>query len=128
MHISLIAFIISGFLIVVFIGIKVIQQHIGYLLFWPATREGVEDKLQSIRQKGERFISGFNRRTALILLHSVLSKIRNIFVYIQHVIDKRLVYLVNLIKGKQTGEKTRGRASHFLYDIKHFKDKFKRTK
>lgn len=126
MSISLIAFITSGIGMIVLVGLKMLQQRLGLLLFWPDAREKGEIVLSRQAAKIHRFTEGFSKRSFYIALHFVLSKIRVFFVYLQHMIDKRLVHLVNLIKGRHMIDNSRGRASHFLHDIKHFKDKFKR--
>jgi hypothetical protein len=126
MNISLIAFITSGTLIILLVGLKMLQQRLGLLLFWPDTREKGEIFAQRQAKKVQRFTSGFSRRSMYIALHFILSKIRALFVYFQQKIDKRLVHLMNLIKGRQMLDATRGRASHFLNDVSKFKDKFRR--
>ncbi|MCC2630980.1 MAG: hypothetical protein K0S38_789 [Candidatus Paceibacter sp.] len=126
MTLSLIAFIGSGIGIVVLIGLKMLQEKMGMLLFWPDVREKGEVVLQRQADKVKTFADGFSKRNFYIFLHFVLTRVRAFFVYIQRMIDKRLVHLVNLIKGKQMLDSTRGKASHFLHDITRFKDKFRR--
>ncbi len=126
MNISLIAFIASGVGIFLLVGLKMLQQRLGLLLFWPDVREKGELVLRRHVTKVARFADGFSKRSVYIALHYVLFKIRALFVYFQEKIDKRLVHLMNLIKGKQMLDATRGKASHFLHDISRFKDKFRR--
>ena len=126
MNISLIAFITSGSLIILLVCLKMLQQRLGLLLFWPDAREKSEFFLQRQADKVKRFTSGFTRRSMYIALHFILSKVRAVFVYFQQKIDKRLVHLMNLIKGRQMLDATRGKASHFLHDVSKFKDKFRR--
>jgi hypothetical protein len=126
MNISLIAFIASGVGIILLVGLKMLQQRLGLLLFWPDMREKGEVYLQRHAAKIEHFREGFSKRSIYIALHYILSKVRSIFVYLQQKIDKRLVHLMNLIKGRQMLGATRGKASHFLHDVSRFKDKFRR--
>jgi hypothetical protein len=126
MTLSLIAFIGSGVGIVLLIGLKMLQEKMGMLLFWPDIREKGEIVLKRQATKVKAFTSGFSKRNLYIILHFVLTKVRAFFVYLQRMIDKRLVHLVNLIRGKQRLDATRGKASHFLHDITRFKDKFRR--
>ena len=126
MNISLIAFIASGVGIILLVGLKMLQQRLGLLMFWPDVREKGEFFLQRQAAQVRRFTDGFSKRSIYIALHYVLSKVRALFVYVQQKIDKRLVHLMNLIKGRQMLDVTRGKASHFLHDISRFKDKFRR--
>ncbi len=126
MTIPLIAFIISGSAILILIALKMLQQKLGVLLFWPDVREKGEVVLQRQADKVRRFADGFTKRSFYIALHFVLVKIRAFFVYLQYMIDKRLVHLMNLIKGRQMLDRSQAKASHFLHDITKFKDKFRR--
>jgi hypothetical protein len=126
MTLSLIAFIVSGVGIVLLIGLKMLQQKLGMLLFWPDVREKGEIFLQHQAVKVQRVAEGFTKRSFYIALHFILTKVRAFFIYLQHKIDKRLVHLMNLIKGRQMLDAGRGKASHFLHDITRFKDKFRR--
>jgi hypothetical protein len=125
MKLSLILFISSGVGIIVLISLKMLQEKMGLLLFWPDAREKSEIFLQKQATKVSVVREGFSKRSFYIALHFVLSKLRAFFVFLQRIIDKRLVHLVNLIKGKHMLE-TRGKASHFLHDITRFKDRFRR--
>jgi hypothetical protein len=126
MTIPLIAFVISGSAIILLIALKMLQQKLGLLLFWPDAREKVEVVLKRQYEKGQRFADGFTKRSVYIVLHFVLVKIRAFFVYLQHKIDKRLVHLMNLIKGRHMLDRSQAKTSHFLHDITRFKDKFRR--
>ena len=110
---------------IIFIAIKMLQERLGFLLFWPDVRAGIEVRLRRRVEKIKEFFQTFNTRTVYIILHYMLVKIRQLFSFIQQKIDKRLVHLVNLIKGKRLTE-ARGKASNFLHDINRFKDKFRR--
>lgn len=125
MSVSLIIFIVSGIGIIVFIGLKMLQERLGILLFWPDARSRLETRLQQRAARVRSFTQTFNKRTLYIVLHYILVKIRSLFSYLQQKIDKRLVHLVNLIKGKHPTE-VKGNTSHFLHDINRFKNKFKR--
>ena len=126
MTFSLIVFTLSGIGIILLIGLKLVQRRLGLLLFWPDAREKGEFFLQRQVAKIQWFTQGFNKRSMYIAIHFVLVKIKALFIYLQKKIDRRLVHLVNLIKGRQMLDSTRGKASHFLHDISRFKDKFRR--
>lgn len=126
MSISLIAFIGSGVGIMLLVGLKMLQQKMGLLLFWPDIREKGEVVLQRRVGSYKRFREGFTKRSFYIALHYVLVRVRAFFVYVQHMIDKRLVHLMNLIKGRHMLDRSQAKASHFLHDITRFKDKFRR--
>jgi hypothetical protein len=102
-----------------------LQERLGMLLFWPDTREKGELLLQKQFAKLSKYGKNFSKRTVYIALHYVLVKFRAFAIFIQRKIDKQLVHLVNLIKGRQRID-ARGKASHFLHDITRFKDKFRR--
>ncbi len=106
-------------------GLKMLQEKLGFLLFWPNARAKCEKFLSHLFTAVAEFFRSFNKQTFYIVLHYCLTHIRTFFVYLQHKIDKKLVHLVNLIKGKKMIE-TSSRASRFLYDINHFKEKFGR--
>jgi hypothetical protein len=126
MTISLILFFASGLGIIILIGLKILQEKMGMLLFWPSVREKGEVFLQQQTQKVHWYTRAFSKQSLYIALHYILSRLRTLVMYVQQKIDKRLVHLVNLIKGRQMLDATRGRASHFLHDISRFKDKFRR--
>ena len=93
MTISLIAFIASGIGLLLIIGIKLLQERMGMLLFWPDAREKGEIMLQRQAVKVKAFASNFSKRSFYIALHFVLSKIRIFAIYLQKKIDKQLVHL-----------------------------------
>jgi hypothetical protein len=126
MSIPLILFISSGAAIIILIALKMLQQKLGILLFWPDVREKGEIALQRQADKIRQFTDGFTKRSIYILMHFVLVKIRTFFVFIQQKIDKRLIHLMNLIKGRQNLDRSQASSSHFLHDISKFKDKFRR--
>lgn len=126
MTLSLIAFIASGVGLLIIIGIKMLQERSGMLLFWPDSREKVEIVLQRYAVSVRYFFQQFSKRNFYIVLHFLLSKIRTFAIFLQRKTDKQLVHLVNLIKGRQKLDMNRAKASHFLHDVTRFKDKFRR--
>jgi hypothetical protein len=122
---SLIVFIASGVGIILLIGVKMLQERLGLLLFWPDARTVGERFLQRQAAKVRVVTNMFTARNMYVFMHYILVKIRGLFVYFQHMIDKRLLHIVNVIKGKRVID-ARGKASHFLNDINRFKDKFRR--
>ena len=104
-------------------GLKMLQTRLGFLLFWPDARARCEAHLSRFVGSVSNFFRSFNRHNFYIILHYTLTHLRTFFIYIQQKIDKKLVHLVNLIKGKRMIE-INGKASHFLHDMKSFKEKF----
>lgn len=118
-------FIISGSAMIALIAFKIIQEYFGLLLFWPNQRVVIEKSLARKKKKIDGFILRLNAQTFYIFLHHVLTYIRKQFSKIQAWLDRKSVRLANLITGKQQ-LKSSGKASHFLYDIRSFKDRFRR--
>jgi hypothetical protein len=121
-------FIVSGVILVLMIVLKAVQDRAGILLFWPEMRHKSEVALKEQRQKVRQMSDAFSRRNMYIVMHFVLTKIRNVFTRIQHKLDERSHPLVRLIKGRQILDSTKqqNRASHFLHDVTRFKDRFKK--
>jgi hypothetical protein len=125
MTFSLTAFIVSGSGIVFLVVLKMFQELTGYLILWPDVREKGEIFLKRHVKRTKRIVEQVNKRSFYIILHYVLIHVRNLSVKIQRVVDKKLVHLVNLIKGKKNIE-LKNSASPFLKDINNFKDTFRR--
>lgn len=125
MTLSFTTFILSGLSIGALLGLKMLQTRLGFLLFWPDARARCEARLSKFVSATERFFKSFNKQTFYIILHYVLTHLRALFIYVQQKIDKKLVHLVNLIRGKKMIE-VGGKTSHFLHDMKNFKEKFRR--
>lgn len=122
---TLIAFVASGLGIVLLLGLKSVQERYGVLIFWPDVRAKSEKFLARRAEAIRRATGGLNRRTLYVVLHFVLSKLRTFVLFVQGIIDRRLLRLVNLIKGRHMPDSAGRRASHFLHDIAHFRDRFK---
>ena len=121
MTLSFTAFILSGLGIGVLMGFKMLQTRLGFLLFWPDTRAKCEKSLSKFVNATTRFFRSFNKHTFYIILHYTLTHLRTFFVYIQQKIDKKLVHLVNLIRGKKVIE-INSKTSRFLHDINSLKE------
>jgi hypothetical protein len=124
MSISLITFIASGCGIIAFLCLKVIQQRRGVLLFWPRFRSRIELRLRKIQDKIV-YSQGIGVKTVYSLTHLLLRKTRSLLTVLEQKIDRKSKNLLSQIRGKQVLE-NRGRASHFLHDITHFRDRFKK--
>lgn len=126
MAFSLTIFILSGAGIIALLGFKMLQEKLGLLLFWPDIRVKIEVFLQEKKSRFQRFIAGFNSQNFYKILHITLTKIRLAFIYVQQKIDKKLLRLINLIRGKHISA-SKTPASPFLHDItKHCKETFKK--
>lgn len=105
------------------IGLKMLQDRFGVLMFWPDVRERWEKSLGRKTTKIKSVKTVVNRHNLYLVLHFVLLKLRSVVIFFQKMIDRRLLRIVNLIKGRHVPD--RGKASHFLSDIASFKDKYK---
>ncbi len=124
---SIIVFALSGVALAAIISLKLFQSRSGVLLFWPDARERSEVFLRRRLDNIDSFAKKCTKRNLCIITHFVLLKIRGIFVYFQHKIDKRLAHLVNLIKGKHDHDLSlRGKVSHFLHDIASIREDTKK--
>ena len=110
----------------VMVMIKAFQQKVGVLLFWPEMRHKGEVMLKEQRTKVRTVTRTFTKRNLYIILHFILTKIRNIFARVQRKLDEKSHHLVSQIRGRQHLEGDKVRPSNFLHDMKRFKDRFRR--
>ena len=118
-------FIASGTALILIVLLKTLQMRLGFLLFWPDLRQSTEKSLARKVNMIEHFFNAFSTKNFYIILHYFLTVIRKEFAKIQGWLDQKSARLVRLITGKQHLG-MQGKASHFLYDIRSFKDKFRR--
>jgi hypothetical protein len=126
MTVSLGIFIVSGTLILLMILVKGIQMRTDTLLFWPSLRHKSEVALKQKRSELQKVTSIFEMQNVYILLHRLITALRNLFIRIVRKLDEKSHHVLSHIKGKQRIDESRKSASAFLHDITQFKDRFRK--
>ncbi|MES2436682.1 MAG: hypothetical protein V4519_01610 [Patescibacteria group bacterium] len=121
----LILFITSGSAIVLFIALKLVQLQFGLLFFWPGIRQELEVILNQRKVKAARWLDIFSAQQMYIILHSIVVGLKGIVVAVHVWLDRKSHRLTSLIRGRHKVE-TNTKASHFLHDIKSFRDRFRK--
>ncbi len=121
----LISFIVSGAGIVLFILLKLIQEHFSILLFWPDSRQNVELRLINQQKRAAAYFSRHWTRNFYIVVHFFVAVLKNILSHLHIRLDKKSHRLVSLIRGKQHVE-PRNTSSYFLNDIASFRNRFRK--
>jgi hypothetical protein len=125
MSLWLILFISSGSAIILFIALKLVQLQFGLLFFWPSVRQEVEVILNRRKVTATRWLDIFSSKHMYVFLHKIVLKLKGIVVTMHVWLDRRSHRLTSLIRGRHPVE-TGAKASHFLHDIRSFRDRFRK--
>jgi len=105
MSLSLVTFIVSGSLIVLLVGLKMIQLRFGFIFFIPKTRDRLEQKLHRAAYFSEQVMSLFTKKTLYILIHMGLKWMRTKFNQIQEKLEMRSRDVARLIRKQALKER-----------------------
>jgi hypothetical protein len=122
--VSLSLFIISGLGIVAVILLKRFQDSHDLLMFWPRHRIKIDTRIQ----KGVHRLQDVERmglKVFYVFFHWLVVKGKQKARLLEIWLDKKSRNLVSAIRGRQILHQ-RGKASHFLHDITHFRDHFRK--
>ncbi|MBX4198013.1 hypothetical protein KW782_01625 [Candidatus Parcubacteria bacterium] len=121
----LLVFISSGAIIILFIGLKILQEKTGTMLFWPGARERLEKLLVQKKNQGLDHLDQSSLPSIFDVIRGLLYIPRALVRVTMSWLERRFHRLVSIVRGKQKIE-NRGEASYFLNDIGPSRDKFRR--